>query len=694
MRFAVLVLLVLSAGMFAGCSDEPDVGEAVSTFENYQETGDLEALRERGYIRLLGPRFDEPSGLPREGIPASEYQAQAEAFVRKLGLEPRWVYADSVADLQKLLNEGAADIIVTNYSITVARKKTLAFSTAINAVEERLVVPAEKAQLSLKQLKDVVISVPEGTAYEDTANKLIKRYSNLSVEVLPAQTSNEELVQGVRNGTLQAAIVDDNLLAMLLAEKDQAAEGPLVNRKRRIAWAVRKNNPDLLEQINEFITHERIAATQRGPEQRDWNTIRKQGVLRVITSNNPASYFMWRGEVMGFDYELIRNFAKQHRLRVSVVVRDTPSELIAALKRGDGDLIAASMTVTPAREKAGWSFSNRYLEVHEQLIGRAGEAPLESVQQLRGRKVAVNPETAFLDTLNALKKQGIEFDIIPVAGATTEMLVDGVANGDYDLTLADSHFAAMETGYRDDIAVLHEFEESKDIAWVTRPGQKELQKQLNSYIARNYKGLFYNVAYKRYFVARKTIVSHQNFRVEAGKAISPYDDLVRRIAIKHGWDWRLITSQMYQESHFNPHARSFSGAQGLLQVMPRTGHQLGFSNLAKPENGVGAGVAYMEWLEQRFPPRLDLGEKLYFTLASYNAGHGHVEDARRLAERLGKNPDIWFGHVEEAMLLLSQPRYARQARYGYVRGSEPVKYVREIKNRYLGYVDALAGSNG
>ena len=174
--------------------------------------------------------------------------------------------------------------------------------------------------------------------------------------------------------------------------------------------------------------------------------------------------------------------------------------------------------------------------------------------------------------------------------------------------------------------------------------------------------------------------------MEAGKAISPYDDLAKQYALEYGFDWRLLVSQMYQESKFNPDAVSFAGAQGLMQVMPRTARQFGFDNPHDPEQGVAAGSAYLEWLEERFPQRLGMAEKIYFGLAAYNAGHGHVEDARRLAQRLGKNPDLWFGHVEEAMLLLSQPRYARQARFGYVRGSEPVKYVREIRNRYLGYV--------
>ena len=479
------------------------------------------------------------------------------------------------------------------------------------------------------------------------------------------------------------------MLDALLEEDGEAVAGPVANRKRRIAWAVRPDSSELLDQINQYITSERVITSVDSEEERDWAEIREKGVLRVITSNNPASYFMWRGELMGFDYDLIKDFAKQHRLRVRVVVHDTPSSMFAALEAGEGDVIAASMTVTAERERAGWSFSERYLEVNEQLIGEAGDTPLETVEELAGRTVAVNPETAYYDTLKALQEAGGSFEILEVENASTEMLIDGVANGDYDLTMADSHLAAMESTYRDDIAVLFQFEPAKEIAWVTREPQQALREQLNRYIKRGYRGLFYNVTYNRYFKEKKTIATHEAYRVEAGRDISPYDELVRGESLKYGLDWRLITSQMYQESRFNPNARSFAGAQGLLQVMPRTGRQFGYSNLTNPKNGVEAGLAYIDWLEQRFPARLDLAEKLYFTLAAYNAGHGHVEDARRLAQRLGKDPDKWFGHVEEAMLLLSKPQYARQARYGYVRGSEPVKYVREIKNRYLGYVAAL-----
>ncbi len=697
MRLGMTLVASLWLALLTGCdSPEPAVGESVSTFENYQETGDLSALRTRGYIRLLAPKFDEPSGLPRDGIPSADYQAQAEDFVRSLDLEPRWVYADDFNELAELINAGSADIIVTNYSVTESRKETLAFSTPINSVQEKLVLPAALAGKPLSEMENLTISVPEGTAYQETAQKLAKRHDHISVEVMDSQISDEELVEAVESGELAATIIDSNMLDVLIDDQDATGavvEGPVVNRKRRIAWAVRKDSIELLDQMNQFITSERVMTSADQPELRDWEAIKNKGVLRVVTSNNPASYFMWRGELMGFDYELIKHFAKQHNLRVSVKVKESPSAMFDALQAGEGDVIAASMTRTQEREQQGWMFSERYLEINEQLIGRVDDAPMESLDDLTGRSVAVSPDSAFYETLQGLRKGGLKFDIVSVEGVTTEQLIDAVANGVYDLTMADSHLAAMESTYRDDVAVLYQFDPAKDIAWALRPEQAVLKEQLDKYIARNYRGLFYNVTYNRYFKEKKTIASHEQYRISAGKDISPFDALVKDESLKYGLDWRLITSQMYQESRFNPKARSFAGAQGLLQVMPRTGRQFGYSNLTNPEIGVAAGLAYMDWLEQRFPARLDLAEKLYFTLAAYNAGHGHVEDARRLAEQLGKDPDKWFGNVEQAMLLLSKPQYARKARYGYVRGSEPVNYVRQIKNRYLGYVEALGESS-
>jgi len=670
-------LLISLLGLLTACG--PGGG-------NYTETGDLEALRERGQLRLLAPRFDEEQALVREGVPLQEFREQAEVMAESLGLTPRWVYADSIDALDDMLNEGRADVIVTNYTITDSRQENVAFCAPVAVIREYLVLPEDRQGDSFDDLGEIRVAAPQGTAYQETANRLAEQYPGVSVETVEAPLSDVELLEGVDSGLYQAAIIDSNNLDALLRSFDRVRKGPVANPRRRIAWAVRSDNEALRAAVNQFLVSHRVRTSVSREERRDWAAIKKGGVLRVITSNNPASYFLWRGELMGFDYDLIRHFAKQHDLRVRMVVRDSASQMFEALQAGAGDVIAAAMTVTDRRKEKGWHFSKRYLEVHEQVIGDADDEPFETVDQLAGRAVAVAPDSAFMDSLEALRDEGIQVEIVPRDGATTEMLIQSVLDDEVDLTVADSHMAALESTYQEDLRPLWTLEGSRDIAWALRGDQPELMNKLNGYINRNYRGLFYNVTFNRYFKESKTIRIHEEYRVEAGKEISPYDDLAKEYALEYGFDWRLLVSQMYQESKFNPDAVSFAGAQGLMQVMPRTARQFGFSNPHDPEQGMAAGTAYLEWLEERFPQRLAMAEKIYFGLAAYNAGHGHVEDARRLAQRLGKNPDLWFGHVEQAMLLLSQPRYARQARFGYVRGREPVKYVREIRNRYLGYV--------
>jgi membrane-bound lytic murein transglycosylase F len=173
-----------------------------------------------------------------------------------------------------------------------------------------------------------------------------------------------------------------------------------------------------------------------------------------------------------------------------------------------------------------------------------------------------------------------------------------------------------------------------------------------------------------------------------GRDLSPYDAVVRSYAEPLGFDWRLVVAQMYHESGFDPDRRSFAGARGLLQVLPRTARELGVDpgQLSDPRVNVEAGVRYLDWTRARFPD-LSVGEQLWFALASYNAGVGHVRDARRLARRQGLDPNRWFGNVERAMLQLSEPVHARAATHGYVRGREPVHYVDAIRDLYRAYVE-------
>ncbi|MCW8127368.1 transporter substrate-binding domain-containing protein [Microbulbifer halophilus] len=711
---SVLLPAALSAALLlfsSGCEQEPqqtgpreNAAEPAQSapeptppaFANYTERGDLPAIHERGILRLLAPRGPVNDALPRDGLPSSEWRQLAEKFAHSRGLEPQWVYVDNFAGMMPALVEGRGDVIATNFSRTDKRAEQVAFTRALRYVRELLVTRRDRNGDTAGPLQ---VAVRRGSAFAQTLSA-DERQQRFAIEYLDEAIGHDQLLAGVAGGKYPATVIDSNLAdALLPAYPDLAASGELKSQ-RAIAWAVRRDASQLESALNEFFTAEHLLATEhRQRPRRDWEAIRESRTLRVLTRNHPASYFMWRGELMGFDYDLLKKFASDNNLRLSMVVPGPDVDLAEALNAGMGDLVAASLTVTDARRKQGMTFTRPYLQVNEQVIAAKksadGESDRPTAELLAGKQVMVNPLSSFHAHLQAVASdQSDPMEIVPVEGATTEQLIDAVARGEYAHTVADSHLVAIESTYRDDFAVIGELPEKQDIAWAVRPDQPQLLEKLNGFLNQHYRGLFFNVTYNKYFREPKRIRRYQQERLRTVDRLSPYDPIVRRIADRADRDWRMIIAQMYQESRFNPKAKSFAGARGLMQVLPRTARQMGVSNLFEPENGIRAGISYLGWLEDRFPRDLPFDQRIYFTLAAYNAGHGHVRDARNLAARLGRNPDLWFGNVEIAMLMLSQPEHYRKARFGYVRGREPVNYVREIRERYLGYLSVARNEKG
>ena len=685
MRNHPLLVLPLCLMLVTACDKSDE-----STTPVYIETGDLNMLQKRGRLRLLAPRFDEPQALPRDGIPVQHYQQIAEDFSISLGVDAQWVFVDAFSDLIPALEAGKGDLIVTNMTATDARKEHVSFSRAIDRIDEVVVGPKELELDDLSAMSDITIAVPEGTAYVESLAEYNKSSDTpIHFKTIPSTIGDSEALAGIGNRTYQATVIDSNIAELLVPDYQNLKIGAALKRNRDIAWAVRKNNPELLKALNEFLVAHFISSTTYKDERRDWAAIKQHGRLRMLTLNNPASYFMWRGDLMGFDYDLAKRFANQNKLYLSVIVKNSIPELLSALQNGEGDFAAASITKSGKREALDILFTRPYLRVKEQIIGRSDGPVINNVGQLAGMRVGVNPDTVFYTRLTELQKSGVELELVEYPTVLTEELFDFLIEGQFDFMIADSHLVAMELAHSDAIKINFDLDSESEIAWALRKNQKELAGAMNAFIKKNYRGLFYNVTFNKYFVYQEKIQSYQSERVTGGSSLSPYDDIVQEVADRYKMDWRLLTAQMYQESRFNPNAKSFAGAQGLMQVLPRTAKELGFIELSNPRNSIEAGAAYLDWLEDRFPGDINFQERIYFQLAAYNAGTGHVQDARRLAKKIGSDQDKWFDHVEDAMLLLSKRKYYRNARFGYVRGGEPVKYVKEIRDRYLAYLSAI-----
>ncbi|MBD3322215.1 MAG: transglycosylase SLT domain-containing protein [Chitinivibrionales bacterium] len=271
----------------------------------------------------------------------------------------------------------------------------------------------------------------------------------------------------------------------------------------------------------------------------------------------------------------------------------------------------------------------------------------------------------------------------------TEEILAGVSDGTYEATISDDYIARMQLMYLQNLAIAFPVSDTQHIAWAVRKSSKQLRDSINAFFTNtSYKprGLHSNMLYNKYFKSHTRIAqARSSERADTHGKISSYDKIMKKYSRKYDLDWRMVAAQTYQESKFNPDARSWVGAVGLMQIMPATGNELRVGDITRPKPNVHGGTKYMRQLIERFDKGIPFQDRYHFALASYNAGYGHVIDARRLAADLNLDNTVWFENVEQAMLLLAKPEYARKARYGYCRGKEPVTYVANIRRLYNHY---------
>ena len=665
----------------AGCAEPPEGGtpgheEALVAF------GDLDEIRARGTLRLARRRWDGFETLPRQGLAAENYFALAESFAQRHGLAHEWYVHDGFHELMPAVRDGRVDVAVATITVTETRAREVAFTAPLTRTREWVLgrgTDGDDADQSLEALAQRTFGVPAGTAYLES---LARHLPDAPVVELPAGADPHDVLEGLEAGRFDATLMDAVTARPVVAASGAVRRLAVLPEPRDLAWVVRQGSPRLRAALDAFLG-EGLLVAGAAPAHRDLAEIREAGRLRMLTLNGPGTYYLWRGELIGFEYELLRAFARSVGVTLEVVVATHREELMPWLVEGRGDVVSAGVTATTTRRTAGGTFSNPYLRVQEVFVSRA---PIGALADLAGRRVTVQRGTSFVDTLERVRAEvDLEIERSP---AESETLIRAVAEARAEVTLADSHVAELEAAFDERLSIGPRLPEEVGLSWVVRPDQPELLAALNAFIDARYRGYEYNVL---------RMERQREHRLE-GERLSPFDELVKRAAAEHDFDWRLLVAQMYQESAFDPRQVSPAGARGLMQVLPRTALEVGISAdaLADPAQGIEAGTRYLAWTRERFDA-LPLAERLWFALAAYNAGVGHVRDARRLAAAKGWDAATWFGHVEHAMLLLSEPDYARQALHGYVRGEEPVRYVGAIRDRYrayLGHFETLRAAPG
>lgn len=433
----------------------------------------------------------------------------------------------------------------------------------------------------------------------------------------------------------------------------------------------------------------------------DLPDIRERDTLRAITSYSSTSYFLYKGQPMGYEYELLERLAEHLDMELQIVVADNLNQVFSMLHKGEGDLVAHGLTITKKR-KQRVDFTEHHTVTKQVLVQRKPEnwrkMKLHNIEKqlirspikLIGEPVTVRRNSSYFTRLQNLSEEiGGDIDIREAPGIETEELIKQVADGEIKYTVADQNIAAINKTYMPELDIETAISFPQRIAWAVRKSSPQLKETLNEWIRSMRKQTDYYVIYNKYFKNQKAFATRarSEFFSKKGGRISEYDDLFINGADQVDWDWRLLAALSYQESQFNPKTESWAGARGLLQVMPRTAKGYGITDLFNPEESVKAGVAHIKALQKHWEKIPDSTERMKFVIGSYNAGQYHVEDARRLAEKYGADPDVWNDNVAEYLLKKAQEEFYEDpvVKYGYCRGSEPYKYVKEILDRYAHY---------
>jgi membrane-bound lytic murein transglycosylase F len=272
-------------------------------------------------------------------------------------------------------------------------------------------------------------------------------------------------------------------------------------------------------------------------------------------------------------------------------------------------------------------------------------------------------------------------------------LIELVAKGEIDYTVCDEDVARVNSFYFENIDVETPVSFQQNLAWAVGKNSPNLLKAINEWMEEFTKTAEYRIIKGKYFENpfRAKRVIAENTSLRKGQ-VSIYDASFRYASANIDWDWRLFASLVYQESRFRHNVQSHRGAFGLMQFMPSTAEFFGVSHMTDPYTQINAGARYLKWIERRFYDSVtDPEQRVKFILASYNAGLGHVIDARNLARKHGKNPNVWDNNVDFFILNKSNPEYYcdTTVKHGNFRGVETYNYVNQIMQRYKHYRNIL-----
>ena len=413
--------------------------------------------------------------------------------------------------------------------------------------------------------------------------------------------------------------------------------------------------------------------------------------LHAATLYGPTSYFNYRGQQMGFDYENLKRFADDEGMVLDLKVASSLQSLLRMVSEGEADLAAYPVPSIEEYNKIVKHCGHKEV-TWQVLVQPAGKNRISDVTELVGKTVYVEQDSKYHYRLNNLNKElGGGIDIVPISrdSLITEDLIEMVDHGEIPLTVVDSDIAELNKSYYPRLDIDMKISLDQYASWAVRNDCDSLAARLDRWEKRRDNSETLRAIYKKYFEISKNSAPSDDpalafgLKIRTGGSISPYDNLFKRHSSVAGYDWRLLAAIGFNESRFDNNVESWAGARGIMQLMPSTAKAVGIKpeSISNPDANILGAARLLKKQDAALAPKVpDPEERMRFVIASYNCGLGHIFDAIELASKHGLNPEVWLGNVSEAALMKSRPLYYNDpvVKNGYFRGRETTEFVERV----------------
>ncbi len=411
--------------------------------------------------------------------------------------------------------------------------------------------------------------------------------------------------------------------------------------------------------------------------------IRHEGQLNVLTRLDPTTYYESAEGYTGMEYDLVTLFAAHLGVKANFIIPETFDDILQYISQGKADIAAAGLTVTEQRQ-ANMRFSLPYQSITEQIVYRSGRKRPKNINDLKQGILELVNGTSHIDTLKKLKTEHPQLDWIVNTELNTDGLLYLVNEGLIDFTIADSHMVKNFKRFYPKLYSAFDITEPRELAWaLKKSNDNSLLDEINRFFQKIKDNKTLEQLLDKHYGNHGNLsyVGNCTFRQHVQSRLPRYETLFKKAADEHGLDWRLLAAIGYQESHWRQDATSPTGVKGLMMLTKATAKQLGIKDRTNPVQSIEGGALYFKQRLKKMPKRIKSPDNVWFALASYNVGFGHLEDARILTQKRKGNPDKWLD-VKKSLPLLSQKKWYRLTKHGYARGNEPVRYVENIRSYY------------